>query len=319
MWSLGPPILFQREDGTALPGFDFHSSMREDPELIWSLQRDIESPLDSEWAPGRVSNGQGLREDHEIAIPKPPGELRILFMGDSCTFGVGLRHVQGYVHRTEKHLAELFPDIRIECINAGVPGYSLYQGWLRLTTECLAYEPDVVVLAFGWNDMNYKWAGDLERFGRIRAAAPPEWLAWSRLARFVGDAITPGRKKDPDAEENRMRLEIDEFTDLLDKVRAETQRRGIELALLAWPGRFNVEDGADPRARTRHQAALLDYGKGLALGTIDGAEVVQRLRAMHRVEALFLDQVHGSGITNGAIARAVAERFEPWVREWAAR
>src|ERR671931_300174 len=36
-------------------------------------------------------NSVGLRDDHEVTIPKPPGLVRVLGVGDSVTFGYGVR------------------------------------------------------------------------------------------------------------------------------------------------------------------------------------------------------------------------------------
>ncbi len=45
-----------------------------------------------------VINSQGLREDHDIG-PPAPGTLRILALGDSFTFGLGVNGEQTFAHR----------------------------------------------------------------------------------------------------------------------------------------------------------------------------------------------------------------------------
>lgn len=308
-WAPGPPIQFR--------GARSEAAIQSDPELIWRLERNLASLADSSWAPGRVSNGQGLREDHEIAIPKPPGELRVLFLGDSCTFGVGLQHDQVYVHRVEEMLAARFPRIRVECINAGVPGYSLLQGSLFLNSEGFDYEPDLVVLAFGWNDSTMRPEGDADRVELARAGAPPAFLAWSHLARVFASALA-----DPPDEaasgKKRPRVGPVEFAQLLETTRTETLARGIELALVVWPGRFNV-DGADPLARTPYQIAAMRFARDLELGCLDGVQIVQRLRADHATPEIFLDHVHTTAMANEHFARELAARLEPWVAQWIAR
>ena len=47
-----------------------------DPELFWRFAPNIRLPADYWPLFGVLSNGQGLREDHDIAIPKPAGEIQ---------------------------------------------------------------------------------------------------------------------------------------------------------------------------------------------------------------------------------------------------
>lgn len=80
-----------------------------------------------------------MREDHAIPKPKQPGQIRLLFLGDSVTFGYLVSHTETFVQRAEEELRARFPDASIECINAGVPGYTLFQGWGFLETEGYSY------------------------------------------------------------------------------------------------------------------------------------------------------------------------------------
>ena len=41
---------------------------------------------------------------------------------------------------------------RFEVLNAGVAGYSSHQGVLRFLQEVDRYQPDLVLVSFGWND-----------------------------------------------------------------------------------------------------------------------------------------------------------------------
>lgn len=92
-----------------------------------------------------IINSQGLREDHDIG-PATPGTLRILAVGDSFTFGLGVNGDQTFAHRLNS-LAEA--DGRpVEVINAGVSGYGTDNelAWLRAYGWSL--KPDVVMLGF---------------------------------------------------------------------------------------------------------------------------------------------------------------------------
>jgi len=87
-----------------------------------------------------------------MAVPKPQGVFRILCYGDSNTDGPNagswpevLQEVLNQ-HRT-------LAGRRYEVVNAGVGGYSSHQGLLRFQQEGKIYQPDLVIVSFGWNDV----------------------------------------------------------------------------------------------------------------------------------------------------------------------
>ena len=211
-----------------------------DPELFWRLAPNITRP-DDDWPLfGTISNAQGLREASDIPLRKKDGEVRILFLGDSCTFGDRLSMNDSYVHGVEERLQALFPGSPIECINAGVPGYTLFQGWRFLDTEGFNYEPDAVVLYFGWND-GASWSdkSDPEHYEALKAQQPPAALSWSRICQLLWQAMASPYGKAPTTTD-RPRLHPEDYASLLATVREATERRQVDLLLLAGPHRNNI-------------------------------------------------------------------------------
>ncbi len=90
-------------------------------------------------------SSQRLR-DREFEVPKPEGVLRIACLGDSVTYGTGVALEDTFPKQLEKLLAERFPELRIEVLNAGVYAFNTTQqmGWYRLAVASL--EPDIVLL-----------------------------------------------------------------------------------------------------------------------------------------------------------------------------
>ena len=88
----------------------------------------------------------------EIAVPKPDGVYRVLFLGDSVTWAK-----DGFVARVRESLGGRG---RIEVINAGVPGYTSYQEVLFYKKYLAPVAPDLVVWVYCLND-NHKF---LHRF-----------------------------------------------------------------------------------------------------------------------------------------------------------
>jgi len=132
---------------TGMPQFDEDGLRREgepvqvrlfrpDPEVLWTTIPN--TPF---------TNSRGFRGKREYTEAKPPGTIRILFIGDSCTFlGDPV-----YPEIVERELAARFPDKKIECLNAAVPGYSSFQG-SKLIARLEIWQPDFVSVYFGWND-----------------------------------------------------------------------------------------------------------------------------------------------------------------------
>jgi lysophospholipase L1-like esterase len=100
--------------------------------------------------------------------PRQSGTLRLLAVGDSNTLADGGR---GWVQQVDGALADgLLGCASVEALNAGVHGYGAYQGRLRLQ-RFLSWTPDVVVIAFGWNDpLPVRGPADA-RYGRALAEA----------------------------------------------------------------------------------------------------------------------------------------------------
>ncbi len=88
------------------------------------------------------------------------GARRILAIGDSCTFGWRVTEPESYPAQLEALLNQRAGGDRYQVINAGVPGYTSYQGLVYLRDRGLALRPEIVVIGFGFNDFFRK--GDIE-------------------------------------------------------------------------------------------------------------------------------------------------------------
>ncbi len=99
-------------------------------------------------------NSLGLR-DREVAIPKPPGLFRMVAIGDSITFGFGVRLEESYPKRLEARLnAGREPSSRrVEVINAGVPATSLASYLQFLELKGARLQPDLVLIGIAFNDI----------------------------------------------------------------------------------------------------------------------------------------------------------------------
>ncbi len=144
-----------------------------------------------------ILNSLDLR-DTEIE-PKPPGEYRILILGDSFVYGLGVNENETFVRRTERLLRERAQregrSVSVRVVNGGVGGGPFQEGkWLRDVGSAL--EPDLVVLGFfigndlyddmAWRQKDGASEGDEPaRHGLrdlLRGSKALDWT-WSRILR----------------------------------------------------------------------------------------------------------------------------------------
>src|SRR4029077_13215492 len=127
------------------------------------LKRPVANPqLSFSHAPNRSAflmgvpvsiNSGGLR-DREFTRDKPPGTYRIMMLGDSTTFGWGVRLEDTAAKFLERKLNDHLPTgyDKVEVINTGVGNYDTVQEVTYYETIGWKYHPDLVVLVFFIND-----------------------------------------------------------------------------------------------------------------------------------------------------------------------
>ena len=97
-------------------------------------------------------NSLGFR-GKETTLEKPDEVKRILVLGDSFTFGMGVEENETFPHHLETLLGKTGQDW--EVLNFGVPGYNTIQEAELFKVKGLAYSPDIVILYVLDNDNIY--------------------------------------------------------------------------------------------------------------------------------------------------------------------
>lgn len=94
------------------------------------------------WAPGSglASNSRGFREAREVGARVPEGTSRIVCLGDSFTFGIG-------VANDETWCAMLGAREGLESVNLGEAGYGIGQAMLKYERDASGIPHDVVIVA----------------------------------------------------------------------------------------------------------------------------------------------------------------------------
>ncbi|HXK61336.1 MAG TPA: SGNH/GDSL hydrolase family protein [Acidobacteriota bacterium] len=98
------------------------------------------------WGVPFRTNRFGLRDEEDFSETAPAGEYRILSLGDSIAFGLGLPASSHYTKLLEKKLNEAETSTRVRVINAAGPGYSPSGYYLYLRNEGLRLDPRLVII-----------------------------------------------------------------------------------------------------------------------------------------------------------------------------
>ena len=118
-----------------------------DDELFWSSKANLEITYRGVTV---RTNELGLRT--RAVSEKPPGQFRILSLGESSTFGIGVENEETYSALLEGLLRDGAESPAVRVINAGVPAYSSFQSVQYLKTRGLALKPDMILFYHEVND-----------------------------------------------------------------------------------------------------------------------------------------------------------------------
>ncbi|MCX6639190.1 MAG: GDSL-type esterase/lipase family protein [bacterium] len=127
--------------------FDLRGQYYRDSDLFWLLKPNWQIG-------GKIVNSKGFRGP-EFDIQKPERTIRIICLGNSCTFGWVDRYKDTYPALLWSQLAQSYPSKKIEVINCGIEGYSTYQILKMWDKSISSLRPDFVTIYTGHNDLIY--------------------------------------------------------------------------------------------------------------------------------------------------------------------
>jgi len=227
----------------------------------------------------------------EVEVPKPEGVFRVICYGDSNTEG----GKQGAWPRfLQDDLREALGDggPRVEVLNAGTAGYSSYQGLMRFEQEVEEYEPDLVLVSFGWNDLPMS----VDR--PDRAYRPPvavianlqrfllRYSSYRLLMTRLRALRSPGPRRT-----RRPRVSLPSYLDNMRQFARIARNNGAQVMLLTRPHRATVENLEKRRGWRRnvpvYNQALLSLAREEGLRVFDA----RKYMATH-YPSQFVDECH---------------------------
>ena len=218
-------------------------------------------------------NGFGYRDAERSPVPAP-GTVRVLALGDSVTFGMGVAQDQTFPRQTERLLSAARGG-PVEVLNMGMPGYNTLHELAQLRELGLRLQPKAVVVGFLYNDIELSSAQkgaavvaeqkqSLLRSAKSGLNGTWLWLkqhslfaAW--LSPRLGNALRPlgvkgfgqvGEIKDQyvDSNPNWRRMQ-----EALLEMKRLTAERNIELVVMIIPAMAKFSDATYP-IKEYHQA-----------------------------------------------------------------
>ena len=269
-------------------------------------------------------NSAGFRGP-EYTNKKPSNTIRIVCLGDSLTFGVGVDDAGCYPRQLESILNERIGEPwRIEVINAGVQRYYTYQEIDQFRRYGDAWRPDFVVIGVYPNDLGLRPDGDFTRefdnprertAGGLRKRAPWLYLALKRSALVAfGKEIWLRAKRGKSSSDiarqakeelwEAMRTDLATFGQLANQY-------GCPPLVIALPNRDLVRENNEnspfpQRIEQFCQQLKLPYGSVLPLFIESLAE---------RKDPYLAWDNHMSVTGNRIVAETIADRLLPQIRE----
>ena len=198
-------VLFSPELWLRVAGFRFEAGIQFGYPKPSQFRR-FEEHRDLFWRLPAGSSGvnrQGFRTA-EITARKP-GVTRVAVIGDSVA-------AQGFPEMAEVLLREDPSGRSFEVINFSMVGYSSHQGRAVLALYGELIDPDLLLVAFGWNDHWVAWGDtDADKVMVLERPVAQRWARWvlssSRTTQLLRSLIVPLVGQERPLLENRVSLQ----------------------------------------------------------------------------------------------------------------
>ncbi len=149
-----PPFLVFSDEGydDSARLTQVYEATKMDPSRTWvsyDFLRSTQSPASTTYT--AHINALGFR-GKEYAAQKKPGVYRIIVLGSYQAFGFGVADTETYEYQLEQTLNKEYPGTTFEVWNGGQPASTAIVGLARMKQEIFDYQPDLIVLDYGFVD-----------------------------------------------------------------------------------------------------------------------------------------------------------------------
>jgi lysophospholipase L1-like esterase len=268
-----------------------------------------------------------------VPYDRTPGRKRVLYLGDSVTFGYRVARWQDTFPFLADSLTAVGDSSQVETVNLSVEGYSQWQEAIVLSKEGVRYRPDLVVLGFVLNDVTEMF--HLVRFGgaeegfQVRHAAsswPGRLLSKSAIVyevqnltreikakRRLGEDVRLGAIKQQALEVETLMHRPDQanvktawdfaLADL-EKIADQCAALDIPFVVVAFPFAVQLHDPIDLGAPQR---VLANYTNARNIEMLDMLPSLSVAACGDTTHTLFLDEDHLSITGHRLVAESLSE------------
>jgi lysophospholipase L1-like esterase len=200
--------------------------------------------------------------------------------------------------------------LRYEVLNFAVPGYGTWQELSMLKEEALAYDPDLVILAFVMNDLyDNNQAGKLGYLNMTRIQGTAKFLReHSAFYRFMREKVLSVEAqvalRDPCTGADSTFC-WDTTRRLLDQAVDTTRKQYAKFALVVFPIRSQTF-APDPNIEAHYQQVLAGYARDKGVPTVD----LLKPFTDYSDEELFIDDYHPTEIGHSIAAAVMLEQLD---------
>lgn len=325
-----PPIIWNGDEDQNL--HQRKGMFIEDTAQLWVPSPGVEVPYGA--AQAEHINAAGYRGP--LRTQKPvAGVVRVVALGDSSTFGMGVPYEDTFCAQLETQLAA--QGVRAEVIDAGVIGFTIEQGLERYDAMVHDLSPDVVIAAFGAIN-EHLWAQTMPDRPKIDARKYPPLVQHTlrelrygvRLLHLAGWVIDTARGENREALREALKAErkkqdafnvgagrpdwpgerrvgLARFAAAHDELAARVRADHAQLVLISMPR--TPEREVESPVLPLYNQAVADAAKRLNAGFFDArSAVVAALQGPPTREwsELFLDAYHPNRAGHALIAAGLA-------------
>ncbi|MBN2381439.1 hypothetical protein JXQ70_01020 [bacterium] len=260
--------------------------------------------------------------DKDFTEAKPDNVKRIICLGDSCTFGWGVKRDQAYFSILQREIDQLGITTPVEVINAGHTGFSSFQGLKLMEHYIRNWDPDIVTINFGANDHLIQGAHQADKNAYLANQGPLQRLHsileasnWFILCSRTKNKFLPAHnsmQKHKGVSVNRVSIE-DFRKNLLDMISICRQIDAIPVLLTQPYTRQKLKE--DP-----YYLSMLEISARHSVMIVDCAQTFRTYNwtssnLQFSSNSLFIDGIHPTPEGHQLIARMIVDALKPLLLE----
>lgn len=201
---------------------------------------------------------------------------------------------------------------KVEMINAGILGFSTFQGLHELQTRILKLHPDLVVLNYAWNDHTPAWTINHENLpDKAYLGRRFVYMRTYQLLK-LGTRELQTRLTGPPA---TVRVSVEDYKSNLIQMITILRSNAIVPVLLTQPSTSDVRMALKPeiaenaKRQPMYNQAALEVNRSTGVLCVDMVPIFEK----HHQDPLFFDTVHprpkGHLLIGRELAKAILSRY----------